>query len=167
MIHRSIRGCIDMEYQMRKGADIMEFHGPMGCDCETDHGPKPFAANITSAARQNHHFRTAFWSGCHLQMTLMCIPACGDIGVEMHSDTDQLIRVEAGQATVCMGTCKNKLDVQCRLGVGDAAFVPCGTWHNILNTGNCPLKLSSVYAPPHHPRGTIHRTKEDAEKKEC
>ena len=102
-----------------------------------------------------------------MQMTLMCIPACGDIGVEMHPDTDQLIRVEAGRATVCMGACRDKLDIHHRLGVGDAVFVPKGTWHNILNAGNCPLKLSSVYAPPHHPRGTIHATKEEAEEKEC
>ena len=108
----------------------------------------------------------AVWTGCHLQMTLMCIPVCGDIGVEMHSDTDQFIRVEEGQAIVRMGTCKDKLDFHYRLGVGDAVFVPSGTWHNVSNTGNCPLKLSSLYAPPKHPRGTIHHTKADAEE-EC
>ena len=144
----------------------MEFHHPTECGCETDHGPKPYAANIMHTARQNHTFRTAFWSGCHLQMTLMCIPVCGDIGVEMHSDTDQFIRVEEGQAIVRMGTCKDKLDFHYRLGVGDAVFVPSGTWHNVSNTGNCPLKLSSLYAPPKHPRGTIHHTKADAEE-EC
>ena len=141
----------------------MEFHHPTECGCETDHGPKPYAANIMHTARQNHNFRTAFWSGCHLQMTLMCIPVCGDIGVEMHSDTDQFIRVEEGQAIVRMGTCKDKLDFHYRLGVGDAVFVPSGTWHNVSNTGNCPLKLSSLYAPPKHPRGTIHHTKAGAE----
>lgn len=144
----------------------MGFHHPTECGCETDHGPKPYAANIMHTARQNHNFRTAFWSGCHLQMTLMCIPVCGDIGVEMHSDTDQFIRVEEGQAIVRMGTCKDKLDFHYRLGVGDAVFVPSGTWHNVSNTGNCPLKLSSLYAPPKHPRGTIHHTKADAEE-EC
>ena len=144
----------------------MEFHHPTECGCETDHGPKPYAANIMHTARQNHNFRTAFWSGCHLQMTLMCIPVCGDIGVEMHSDTDQFIRVEEGQAIVRMGTCKDKLDFHYRLGVGDAVFVPSGTLHNVSNTGNCPLKLSSLYAPPKHPRGTIHHTKADAEE-EC
>ena len=144
----------------------MEFHHPTECGCETDHGPKPYAANIMHTARQNHNFRTALWSGCHLKMTLMCIPVCGDIGVEMHSDTDQFIRVEEGQAIVRMGTCKDKLDFHYRLGVGDAVFVPSGTWHNVSNTGNCPLKLSSLYAPPKHPRGTIHHTKADAEE-EC
>ena len=147
----------------------MECYHPMGCGCdvcETDHGPKPFAANIVRAARQNQNFRTAFWTGCYLQMTLMSISPCGEIGVELHPDTDQLIRVEEGQGLIRMGDCREKLNFQCCLGVGDAVFVPSGIWHNVLNTGNCPLKLSSIYAPPHHPQGTIHRTKTEAEKED-
>ena len=95
-------------------------------------------------------------------MTLMDIPVCSDIGPEMHPDTDQLIRVESGQATVHMGDCKENLDCIYCLHLGDAVFIPGGTWHNICNTGNCPLKLSSIYAPPQHPRGTVHCTKADA-----
>lgn len=147
----------------------MKFHHPIGCRdgaCETDHGPRPFIANIMRTASQNRNFRTAFWTGCHLQMTLMSIPPCGEIGVEMHPDTDQFIRVEKGQAFVRMGGCRENLDFQCCLSPGDAIFVPSGTWHNVFNTGNCQLKLSSIYAPPQHPRGTIHRTKADAENKE-
>ena len=146
----------------------MESYHPIGCGCnpcETDHGPQPFSANIMRMARHNQNFRTAFWTGCHLQMTLMSIPPCGEIGVEMHPDTDQFIRVEEGKAIVCMGDCKDWLDIQCHLCPGDAIFVPCGTWHNIINIKNCPLKLSSIYAPPQHPKGTIHRTKEAAERK--
>ena len=147
----------------------MEFHRPMehGCNaCETDHGPKPFVANIMRVARQNQNFRTTFWTGSHLQMTLMSILPCGEVGVEVHPDTDQFIRVEAGQALVRMGSCREKLDFQRRLGVGDAIFVPSGTWHNVFNPGTCPLKLSSFYAPPQHTRGTIHRTAADAENNE-
>ena len=147
----------------------MESHHPVGCGCDagkTDHGLKAFVTNIMRAARQNQNFRTEFWTGCHLQMTLMCIPVCGEIGVEMHPDTDQVIRVEEGQAFVQMGDCREKLEEQCYLRVGDAFFVPGGTWHNVRNNGNCPLKLSSFYAPVQHPRGTIHRTKEDAAHKE-
>lgn len=147
----------------------MESHSSKKCGCGAcgpDHGPEPFAANIMGAARQNQNFRTAFWTGDCLQMTLMSIPVGCDIGLELHPETDQFIRVEHGRAFVCMGACKEKLDFQCRLNTGDGVFVPAGAWHNICNTGDCPLKLSSIYAPPHHPKGTVHRTKADASYKE-
>ena len=99
-------------------------------------------------------------------MTLMCIPPCGDIGLEIHEDTDQYIRVEMGRAAVRMGKCKNQLNFQQNLCRGDGIFIPAGTWHNIVNTGRSSLKVSSVYAPPHHPRGTVHYTKEDAAREE-
>ena len=73
-----------------------------------------------------------------------------------------MLRVEAGQALVRMGSLRDNLKEHFLLRAGDVVLVPCGTWHNIVNTGDCPLKLSSVYAPPHHPRGTVHLTGEDA-----
>ena len=144
----------------------MDSHHPMEHSRGTDHGCDPFVVNIPCAAQHNHNFRSALWTGHHLQMTLMCIPACGDIGVEMHPDTDQFIRVEGGEALVRMGSCRENLDICHHLGAGDGVFVPCGTWHNVLSTGNCPLMLSSIYAPPQHPKGTVHRTKADAEHEE-
>ena len=144
----------------------MDSHHPMEHSRETDHGCDPFVVNIPCAARHNYNFRSALWTGHHLQMTLMCIPVCGDIGVEMHPDTDQFIRVEGGEAFVRMGSCRENLDICHHLGAGDGVFVPCGTWHNVLNTGNCPLMLSSIYAPQQHPKGTVHRTKADAEHEE-
>lgn len=133
---------------------------------QADYGPAPYAANIPQMAMQNHNFRTATWTGCHLQMTLMCIPPCGEIGLEIHADTDQFIRIEQGKAIVKMGTCKEQPDFQQTLCMGDAVFIPAGTWHNIVNTGMNPLKVSSIYAPPNHPWGTIHQTKEDADREE-
>ena len=73
------------------------------------------------------------------------------------------IRVEAGKAIVKMGSNKCHLNTTYTLHVGDAVFVPCGTWHNIFNDGDCSLKLSSIYAPPHHPWGTVQPNKEDAD----
>ena len=67
---------------------------------QTDYGADPIAANVIQAARENRNFRTAFWTGRRLQMTLMEIPVHGDIGVEMHPETDQVIRVEEGRALV-------------------------------------------------------------------
>ena len=128
---------------------------------ETDHGPEPFIGNIIAAAKQNKNFRTAYWTGSDLQMTLMQIPVSGDIGVEIHPDTDQYIRVESGRALVRMGQSRENLCMSRNVQTGDGIFIPKRTWHNIMNAGNCPLKLSSVYAPVQHPRGTIHRTKAD------
>ena len=130
-----------------------------------DHGPQPFFVNLPSAARENANFRAALWTGMHLQMTLMHLPPCSEIGAECHADTDQLIRVEEGCALVRLGSDRDSLNRHLRLCEGDTIFVPCGTWHNVINVGNCPLKLSSVYAPPHHPAGTIHPTRPDAERK--
>ena len=99
-------------------------------------------------------------------MTLMALPPCGESGVAMHEDTDQLLRIEQGCGMVKIGACREQLDMQYRVCRGDSIFVPAGTWHNVINTGRIPMKLSSVYAPPNHPRGTVHRTKEDAEREE-
>ncbi|MGN1165980.1 MAG: cupin domain-containing protein [Lachnospiraceae bacterium] len=135
-----------------------------GCFTElTDHGPNPYVANMEQLEQKNTNFRTAIWTGEHLQMTLMCIPSFGEIGLENHEDTDQFIRIEQGRAIVRMGKCKNHLDFQRNVCKGDAVFVPAGTWHNIVNVERNPLKVSSIYAPPHHPKGTVHRTKAEAE----
>lgn len=131
----------------------------------TDYGPEPFVVNIDSATRQNGYFRLALWTGQYLQLTLMCIR--DEIGLEIHPDTDQFIRVEEGCGLVMMGKNENNLNYQARIGKDSAVFVPAGTWHNIINCGNCPLKVYTIYAPPHHPRGTTHCTREDAEAAEA
>ena len=130
----------------------------------TDSGPNPFVANIALAARENTAFRAAFWTGEHLQMTLMSIPARGEIGFEMHADVDQFIRIEQGRGIVIFGKGGAAPTAQQRIGRDDGVFIPAGTWHNILNEGFRPLKLSSIYAPPNHPRGVLQQTKADAEK---
>ena len=131
----------------------------MYCENQTDHGPNPYAVCVGQAAVHNRNFRTALWTGTHLQMTLMCIPPCGEIGLEIHEDTDQFIRVEQGRAMVRMGSCKNRLDFQQMVCAGDGIFIPAGTWHNVINAGRTALKVSSIYVPPHHPRGTVEREK--------
>lgn len=129
-----------------------------------DYGPEPFLANIKKAALQNTNYRTALWTGRHLQLTLMSIPVGGEIGLEVHPDTDQLLQIEKGCGIAMMGAVKNQLNYQQSVCSGYAVFVPAGTWHNIVNTGNCPLKIYTVYAPPHHPHGTVQKTKAIADK---
>ena len=128
-----------------------------------DYGAEPAVLNIECMAEKNTNFRTALWTGKHLQVTLMCIPVGEEIGKEMHSNLDQFIRIESGYACVMMGKCECDLNHRHNVNENCAIIVPAGTWHNIINTGNTPLKLYSIYAPPQHPYGTIHRTKEDAE----
>lgn len=128
-----------------------------------DYGPEPFAINIDEATKQNHTFRTALWTGNHLQVTLMSIPVGGEIGLEIHPKTDQFIRIEDGRGVVKMGHKKECLDYQKKVYNDFAFIVPAGTWHNLINTGNKPIKLYSIYAPPQHPHGTVHVTKADAE----
>ncbi|WP_099468703.1 cupin domain-containing protein [Konateibacter massiliensis] len=135
------------------------------CISRMDNGPKPYIANVGQMAMQNTNFRTAIWTGTYMQMTLMCIPPCGEIGLEMHDDVDQFIRIEQGRAIVKIGDCRQQGFCQC-IGRGDVVFVPAGTWHNVINAGRGPLKVSSTYSPPNHPWGTIHRTKDEAEKEE-
>jgi mannose-6-phosphate isomerase-like protein (cupin superfamily) len=127
-----------------------------------DYGPDPFVVNIKDATLYNNNFRTALWTGKHLQLTLMSINVGEDIGVEVHPNLDQFIRIEDGQGIAQMGNSKYNLDFEREVSDDYIIIIPAGKWHNITNTGNKPLKLYSIYAPPQHPYGTVHVTKEDA-----
>lgn len=128
-----------------------------------DYGPKPFVFNIGHATEMNKNFRTTLWTGQHIQLTVMSIPVGSDIGVEMHPDVDQFIHVESGHAKVYFGNNRNSLCKTEAVKENYAILIPAGTWHNIVNMGNRPLKVYSLYAPPQHPFGTVHNTKADAE----
>lgn len=131
-----------------------------------DYGREPFVININKAAKQNRTFRTALWTGEHLQVTLMSIKVGEDIGLEVHPHVDQFLRIEEGHGVVKMGDEKDNLYYQRHVSDDDAIMVPAGTWHNVINTGDKLLKLYSIYAPPNHPFGTVHRTKTDAIREE-
>lgn len=128
-----------------------------------DYGPCPYVVNIEEATKQNDYYRIALWTGEYLQLTLMSINPGEDIGLEIHEDHDQFIRIEEGQGIVMMGDTKDQLDFKAEVYDDYAIFLPAGKWHNLINTGHTPLKLYSIYAPPEHPRGTLHKTKADAE----
>ncbi len=128
-----------------------------------DYGPEPFVINIEEATIRNNNYRTALWTGCYLQLTLMSINVGEDIGLEVHPKVDQFLRIEEGQGVTKMGKSKHELDFQRHVSDGFTIFIPAGTWHNLINTGDRPLKLYSIYAPPNHPHGTVHETKAIAE----
>ena len=129
----------------------------------TDYGPAPFVVNIEDATLANDYYRQTLWTGVHLQSTLMTIPVGSDIGLEVHPDNDQFLRLEQGQGLVQMGPTENNLPMRQTAFANSAIFVPAGTWHNITNIGTEPMKLYVIYAPPHHPHGTVHPTKKIAE----
>ena len=120
---------------------------------------RPYVLDINRATIGNNNYRITLWTGKNMQMTVMSIPPGGEIGLEIHQDNDQFFRIEQGQGIVQMGSTRNNLNFRQTVFEDFAIFVPAGTWHNITNIGNAPLKLYTIYAPPHHPPGTVHATK--------
>lgn len=117
-----------------------------------------FLQNIERLTLDNIYFRNVLHTTQHVQLVLMSINPGEDIGMEVHEIVDQFLRIEAGEGKVI-------LDGQERaIKSGDAIIVPAGTHHNIINTsGDKPLKLYTIYSPPHHKDKTIHKTKTEAE----
>lgn len=152
-------------YQASNRANMPMYDSDFSKEVTTfeDYGLEPFVINIDKATEENNTFRTALWTGNNLQLTLMSINVGDDIGLEIHSTGDQFIRIEEGQGLVKMGDSKDNLDFEKKVYDDDAIVIPAGKWHNVINTGNIPLKLYAIYAPPEHPRDTVHKTKADAE----
>ena len=178
-MERNYGGCLEREMTTRREDDFdcegnnlhhhLEYYQSNDnsycekCDhkCKNEHGGDVYTLNVVKRANKNHNFRESIWTGKYLQMTLMSISSSSDIGIEMHDDTDQYIRIEHGYALLLTGCDENLLNDRQKLCVGDAVFIPAGTWHNIVNIGRCDLKISSVYAPPHHPRCTVQKYRKE------
>ena len=124
-----------------------------------DIGPRPQAFDLEIETLENPNYRTVAWSGAFLQVTLMSIPVGGDIGLEMHSDTDQFIRLDRGRGRAQMGPSQDELTVEQEVSDGWCVIVPAGSWHNVTNIGDERMQLYTVYAPQHHRPGTVHATK--------
>lgn len=127
-------------------------------DRREDNGPNPWVVNIREATLRNSNFRTAVWTGNHLQITLMCINPGESIGLEVHPSVDQFLKLEQGTGIVKMGNTKDLLTFVREINQNNAIVIPAGRWHNVINTGNVPMRLYSIYAPPQHPRGTVNIT---------
>ena len=112
-------------------------------------------------ARENDAFRRVLMTGEHSQVVAMTIPAGGEIGEEVHEDVDQLLVFVEGQADAVLE------DKPFPVTPGELVFVHAGTKHNFINTGDVPLRLMTVYAPPEHAPDTVHQTKEEGDKAEA
>jgi mannose-6-phosphate isomerase-like protein (cupin superfamily) len=122
-----------------------------------------WTGDIEAITVGNSTFRTVLFTGSNLQLTVMSLEPGEEIGLEMHDHRDQFIRVEDGNATVTLGSTQDKIDVTHQLADDWAVIVPGGTWHNVINTGDTPLRLYSLYAPPEHADGVIHHNKAEAD----
>lgn len=112
--------------------------------------------NIEQLTLANEHFRQVLYTAPHSQLVLMSLKPGEDIGEETHTDTDQFLRIEQGSGRAILD------GVEKPISDGSAVVVPSGTKHNIVNDGDAPMKLYTIYSPPHHRDGTVHATKEDA-----
>jgi mannose-6-phosphate isomerase-like protein (cupin superfamily) len=128
-----------------------------------DRGPHPFVVDIEKATLANRSYRTTLWTGKNLQMTVMSIEPGQDVGLEVHTTHDQFLRIEEGRGRVQMGPAKDDLSFEREVEDDWVVLVPAGSWHNITNIGDKPLKLYSLYAPPEHPHGTVHATRADSD----
>jgi len=122
-----------------------------------------YVGNIEKQTLKNDYFRQVIFTGKHAQLVLMSLKPSEEIGNEVHNNVDQFFRLEEGEAKFVLNNGKEEHVV----GNGDAVIVPAGTWHNIINNSKTKkLKMYTIYSPPNHPPGTIHKTKADAEKAE-
>lgn len=126
-----------------------------------DHGPGPHAVDIEKVTTENSNFRTTHWTGTHLQLTLMSIAPGDDVGLEVHPDNDQFLRLEQGKGRCVMGPSADVVTFEQDVEDDWAIFVPAGVWHNVINTGDEDMRLYAIYGPAHHPHGTVHPTKAD------
>jgi mannose-6-phosphate isomerase-like protein (cupin superfamily) len=115
---------------------------------------------IATVAEQSPDFRRVLWTGKNTQLVIMTIPPGGEIGEEVHEDTDQILTFVSGTGEAMVSGEKRKV------AQGDLVVVPAGRKHNFVNTGDNPLILYTVYGPPEHADGAVHRTRQEADEAE-
>ncbi|VVB82698.1 Cupin domain protein [uncultured archaeon] len=123
-----------------------------------------YFGSIEKETVKNNYFRKVLFTGKHAQLVVMSLKPSEEIGNEVHPKVDQFFRIEEGEAKFILNNGKEKHIAK----NGDAVIVPAGTWHNVINNSKTKkVKLYTVYSPPNHPKGTIHKTKQDAERAEA
>ena len=120
---------------------------------------KGYCDNIEKRTVENEDFRRVLYTGHNLQLVLMTLPPGCDIGEEVHEDRDQFFRIEEGSGIVRIDGVDNRVEDDF------AVNVPAGARHNVINDSGAPLRLYTIYGPPEHKDGIVHRTKEEAEER--
>lgn len=116
-----------------------------------------YKADIETLTAENTAFRQVLYTGPHLQLVLMALKPGEDIGMETHTTHDQFFRIEKGHGEIVIDGTKRKVKG------GDAIIVPAGALHNLINTGDKPLRLYTLYGPPNHVDGLLEKRKADAQ----
>jgi len=118
-----------------------------------------YVGHIEKATLKNNYFRQVLFTGKYSQLVVMCLQPSEEIGDEVHPDVDQFFRIEQGEAKFVFDGIEEHV-----VHDGDAVVVPAGAYHNVINTSSTTaLKLYTIYTPPNHPDGTVHKTKAEAE----
>jgi mannose-6-phosphate isomerase-like protein (cupin superfamily) len=120
-----------------------------------------YVGNIEKQTLKNDYFRQVLFTAKNAQLVVMCLQRGEEIGDEVHPDVDQFFRIEQGEAKFIFNEKEEHV-----VRDGDAVIVPAGTFHNVMNIGRGRLKLYTIYSPPNHPDGTVHKTKAEADKAE-
>jgi mannose-6-phosphate isomerase-like protein (cupin superfamily) len=122
-----------------------------------------YVGPIEKQTLENTYFRQVLFTGRHAQLVVMCLQPGEEIGSEVHANVDQFFRLEQGEAKFVFDG-----NVERLVRDGEAVVVPAGTFHNVINTSETQqLKLYTVYSPPNHPPGTVHKTKAEADAAEA
>jgi mannose-6-phosphate isomerase-like protein (cupin superfamily) len=122
-----------------------------------------FFGPIEKQTLKNKYFRQVLYTGKYCQLVVMCLQPGEEIGNEVHEAVDQFFRIEEGKAKFILNNSEEHI-----VRENEAAIVTAGTYHNVINASKSKkLKLYTVYAPPNHPDGTIHKDKEEAEAAEA
>jgi mannose-6-phosphate isomerase-like protein (cupin superfamily) len=117
-----------------------------------------YVGRIEKLTLENTYFRQVLFTGKHSQLVVMCLTPGEEIGDEVHQSVDQFFRIEQGEAKFVFNETQERPARD-----GDAVVVPAGTYHNVINTSKTALlKLYTIYSPPNHPDGTVHKTKAEA-----
>ena len=124
---------------------------------------EPYVGAIEQETLKNVYFRQVLFTGKHSQLVVMCLQPSEEIGNEVHPNVDQFFRIEEGKAKFVFNDKEGQV-----VGDGDAVVVAAGTYHNVINaSSDKPLKLYTIYTPPNHPEGTVHKTKAEADAAEA
>lgn len=122
-----------------------------------------YVGSIEKDTLNNNFFRKVLFTGKYNQLVVMCLQGGEEIGNEVHPNVDQFFRIEEGKARFVFNNKEEHV-----VGDGDAVVVPAGTYHNVINASSSkPMKLYTIYSPPNHPDGTIHKTRAEADAAEA